>query len=312
MSDQPSHAIPRTRTRGTALVTGGSRGLGAAIARRLASVGWHTVICGRDPESLDAGVKTAADDGLVLHAARADVTDERSVGALFARLAEDSPPLGLCVNNAGNNFSRRLVSVKEQPGGPPLLSPHPLEDFERVVTSLLTGTFLVGRHAAQAMLAAGTPGAIVNISSTVRHGAYGQSAYCAAKSGVEALTRTWAAELGEHGIRVSAVAPGVIDGEALRRRSAASERHAAYMAELQRHVPLRRWCDEQDVAEAVAFAADNPSVTGAVLEVDAGGLPARVLPPAGRTASPAAEERAARASTAAARADLPEKAENTA
>lgn len=261
------------------------------------------MICGRDPESLDAGVKAAADDGLVLHAVRADVTDERSVAALFERLAEDAPPLGLCVNNAGNNFSRRLVSVKERSDGPPLLSPHPLEDFERVVTSLLTGTFLVGRHAAQAMLTAGTPGAIVNISSTVRHGAYGQSAYCAAKSGVEALTRTWATELGEYGIRVSAVAPGVIDGEALRRRSAANERHAAYMSDLRRHVPLRRWCDERDVAEAVAFAADNPSVTGTVLEVDAGGLPARVPPPADRTPT---------TRTAAATADLPEKAEKTA
>ncbi len=159
------------------------------------------MICGRDPDSLDAAVKAAADDGIALHAVRADVTDEESVAGLFDHLAVKAPPLGLCVNNAGNNFSRRLVSVRERPDGPPLLSPHPLEDFERVVTSLLTGTFLVGRHAAQAMLAAGTPGAIVNISSTVRRGAYGQSAYCAAKSGVEALTRTWATELGEYGIR---------------------------------------------------------------------------------------------------------------
>ncbi|MEU6499674.1 MULTISPECIES: SDR family NAD(P)-dependent oxidoreductase [Streptomyces] len=303
MSDQPSPSLRGAAVRGAALVTGGSRGLGSAIARHLAGAGWHTVICGRDPDSLDAAVKAAADDGIALHAVRADVTDEESVAGLFDHLAVEAPPLGLCVNNAGNNFSRRLVSVRERPDGPPLLSPHPLEDFERVVTSLLTGTFLVGRHAAQAMLAAGTPGAIVNISSTVRRGAYGQSAYCAAKSGVEALTRTWATELGEYGIRVSAVAPGVVDGEALRRRSAASERHAAYMADLRRHVPLRRWCDERDVAEAVAFAADNPSVTGTVLEVDAGGLPARVLPPAG----PDTETR-----TTAATADLPEKAENTA
>ncbi|MFF7878200.1 SDR family NAD(P)-dependent oxidoreductase [Streptomyces californicus] len=303
MSDQPSSSLRGAAVRGTALVTGGSRGLGSAIARHLAGAGWHTVICGRDPDSLDAAVKAAADDGIALRPVRADVTDEDSVAGLFDHLAVEAPPLGLCVNNAGNNFSRRLVSVRERPDGPPLLSPHPLEDFERVVTSLLTGTFLVGRHAAQAMLAAGTPGAIVNISSTVRRGAYGQSAYCAAKSGVEALTRTWATELGEYGIRVSAVAPGVVDGEALRRRSAASERHAAYMADLRRHVPLRRWCDERDVAEAVAFAADNPSVTGTVLEVDAGGLPARVLPPAG----PDTEIR-----TTAATADLPEKAENTA
>ncbi|MEI7030363.1 SDR family oxidoreductase [Streptomyces pratensis] len=311
MSDQHSTSAGDSppRLRGAALVTGGSRGLGAAIARRLASVGWHTVICGRDEKSLDACVRAAADDGLALHAVRADVTQERSVAALFERLAEDAPPLGLCVNNAGNNFSRRLVSVRERPGGPPSLTPHPLEDFERVVTSLLTGTFLVGRHAAEAMLLAGTPGAIVNISSTVRRGAYGQSAYCAAKSGVEALTRTWATELGEYGIRVSAVAPGVIDGEALRRRTEASARHAAYMADLQRHVPLRRWCDEQDVAEAVAFAADNPSVTGTVLEVDAGGLPARVPPPAGR---PTASAATAGPSRTTATADHSEKAETPA
>ncbi|MGW5974423.1 SDR family NAD(P)-dependent oxidoreductase [Streptomyces sp. NPDC055186] len=301
MSDHLSTPAPGRSAgdRGAALVTGGSRGLGAAIARRLAASGRHTVICGRTEESLDACVKAAADDGLVLHPVRADVTDEESVAALFRRLREDAPPLELCVNNAGNNFSRRLVSVREQPDGPPLFSPHSLADFERVVTSLLTGTFLVGRHAAQAMLAAGTEGAIVNISSTVRHGAYGQSAYCAAKSGVEALTRTWATELGEYGIRVSAVAPGVIDGDALRRRSAASERHAAYMADLRRHVPLRRWSDEQDVAEAVAFLADNPSVTGTVLEVDGGGLPARVLPPADRNPAPASAPASASASASA-------------
>ncbi|NEE49988.1 SDR family oxidoreductase, partial [Streptomyces sp. SID8455] len=91
MSDQ-SFSLPGTGVRGTALVTGGSRGLGAAIARHLASVGWHTVICGRDTESLDAAVKAAADEGLVLHAVTADVTDERSVAALFERLAEDAPP----------------------------------------------------------------------------------------------------------------------------------------------------------------------------------------------------------------------------
>ncbi|MFF2650231.1 SDR family NAD(P)-dependent oxidoreductase [Streptomyces sp. NPDC058045] len=307
MSEQPP-AHGGAEGRGTALVTGGSRGLGAAIARQLASTGWHTVICGRDRERLTAAVRRGADAGVILHPAQADVTDEKSVAALFEWLAGNAPPLGLCVNNAGSNFSRRLVSVREQPDGPPLLSAHPLEDFERVVTALLTGTFLVGRHAAQTMLATGTPGAIVNISSTVRHGAYGQSAYCAAKSGVEALTRTWATELGEYGIRVSAVAPGVIDGEALRRRSAASERHAAYMADLQRHVPLRRWCDEQDVAEAVAFAASNPSVTGTVLEVDGGGLPARVLPPADRTPKdPTPHPR-----TAVVAADLPQKAENSA
>ncbi|WP_234376983.1 SDR family NAD(P)-dependent oxidoreductase [Streptomyces sp. TP-A0356] len=274
---------PPAGRRGTALVTGGSRGLGAAVARRLAAAGRHTVICARSRDHLDACVKSAAADGLTLHAVRADVTDEASVDALFARLSAEAPPLELCVNNAGRNYSHRLVSVRPGENGTPRLSPHPVQDFEWTVRLCLTGVFLVGRAAAEAMLAAGTRGAIVNISSTVRHGAYGQSAYCAAKAGVESLTRTWATELGEYGIRVAAVAPGVLDGEALRRRTSASPRHAAYMDDLRRHVPLRRWCDERDVAEAVAFVADNPSVTGTVLEVDAGGLPARVLATTNRT-----------------------------
>ena len=272
-------ATPRT-----ALVTGGGSGLGAAIARRLASLGWHTVICGRDVDRLERCARSAAGDGLTLHPTPADVTDPESVAGLFRTLAAEAPPLGLCVNNAGRNRSHQLVKVRATPEGKPRLTPHPLEDFEQTVRLLLTGTFLVGRHAAETMLAAGTPGAIVNISSTVRHGAYAQSAYCAAKAGVESLTRTWATELGEYGIRVSAVAPGVVAGEALRRRTAANERHAAYMADLRSHVPLRRWCDEADVAEAVAFAADNPSVTGTVLEVDAGGLPPRIPAPGTRTA----------------------------
>ncbi|CAO0831566.1 hypothetical protein SMICM17S_12717 [Streptomyces microflavus] len=91
---------------------------GAAIARHLASVGWHTVICGRDTESLDAAVKAAADDGLVLHAVRADAP-ARSVAALFERLAEDAHRSGSASTTPGTT-SRRLAGVKEQPDGPPL------------------------------------------------------------------------------------------------------------------------------------------------------------------------------------------------
>jgi 3-oxoacyl-[acyl-carrier protein] reductase len=259
--------------RGPALVTGGSRGLGLAVARRLAGAGWDTVIAARDEQALDAAADKAAADGLRLHPLRVDVTSEASVADLFERLA-DRGRLRLCVNNAGRNYNHQLVGIggSERPG----LRPHPTEDWERTIGLCLTGVFLVGRHAAAAMLAAGTPGVIVNISSTVRHGSYGQSAYAAAKAGVESLTRTWAVELGEHGIRVVAVAPGVLDGGALRERSAANPRHAAYMERLRRHVPLQRWCGEDDIADAVAFAADNPSLTGTVLEVDGGGLPKRV------------------------------------
>ena len=259
--------------RGLALVTGGSRGLGLAIARHLAGTGWDVVIAARDQKALDAAADEAAADGLKLHPAPADVTSEASVAGLFEDLAGRGP-LRLCVNNAGRNFNHQLVRVAGADRSE--LRSHPADAWERVIGLCLTGVFLVGRHAAAAMLAAGTPGVIVNISSTVRSGSYGQSAYAAAKAGVESLTRTWAVELGEYGIRVVAVAAGVLDGATLRERSAANPRHAAYMERLRRQVPLQRWCAENDIATTVAFAADNPSLTGTVLEVDGGGLPKRV------------------------------------
>ncbi|MDQ1295401.1 MAG: 3-oxoacyl-[acyl-carrier protein] reductase [Actinomycetota bacterium] len=234
------------------------------------------VIAGRDPDRLSQAVRDAQADDLELHALRCDVTDEAAVDRLFAELAETHPPLGLCVNNAGRNSSHRLVGVRQDESGAREVRPYPVSQWEETIKLCLTGVFLVGRRAAAAMVAHDQGGVIVNISSATSSGAYGQSAYAAAKAGVESLTRTWAVELGEYGIRVVAVAPGVLDGEALRRRCASSPRHQEYMSRLRRQTPLGRWCTEQDVAAAVALAADNPSITGTVLEVHAGGIPRRV------------------------------------
>lgn len=277
-SDTPGdRGLPGSHTTGraTALVTGGGRGLGLAIARSLAARGWHTVIAGRDRDGLRGSADSAARDGLDLHPVPVDVTDEESVDRLFSELRLH-PPLGLCVNNAGGNSSHRLVAVRCGPGGERVVKPHPVPQWEETVRLCLTGVFLVGRGAAAAMVRDGQEGVIVNISSATSQGAYGQSAYAASKAGVESLTRTWAVELGEFGIRVVAVAPGVIDGAALHRRCANSERHTAYMARMLAQTPLGRWCGEEDVATAVAFAAENPSMTGTVLEVHAGGVPRRV------------------------------------
>lgn len=253
---------PASAVHGRALVTGGSRGIGLAVARRLAGEGWRVTIAARTAADLERACVGAAG----LHAARADVTCEESVRELFR-----DGPFELCVSNAGANRTHQLVK-----SGSDGLRPHPLTSWEDTIRLCLTGVFLVGREAATAMLRAGIAGTIVNISSAARHGAFGQSAYSAAKAGVDALTRTWAVELGEHGIRVVGVAPGVVDGSALRKRTGENPRHAEYMDKLREQVPLRRWCTEEDVADAVVFAARNPSLTGTILEVDGGGLPRRV------------------------------------
>ncbi|MDT0392070.1 SDR family NAD(P)-dependent oxidoreductase [Streptomyces sp. DSM 41921] len=253
-----------------ALVTGGTRGLGLAVARRLAAEGWSTTVFGLDQGRLEKVRAMARSEGLDLHAVRADVTSEESVRQAVADLTR-TRPLHLCVNNAGRNLSRLLLRTPRDGGGE--LLTHPLDDWERTLRLCLTGVFLVGREAAASMVRHEVPGVIVNVSSGLACGAYGQSAYTAAKAGVEALTRTWSYELGPYGIRVVAVAPGVMDGEALREKSTAFPRHARYMEGLKRFVPLGRWAAEDEIADAVCFAADNPYLTGSVIRIDGGGPP---------------------------------------
>lgn len=257
-----------------ALVTGGTRGLGLAIARRLASQGWRTTVLGLDPERLEKVRAMAAAEGLDIRPRAVDVTSEEEVRRLFADMASDGP-LHLCVNNAGRNLSQLLVREprKGKGGESRGLLTHSTEKWHSTIQLCLTGVFLVGREAAASMIRHGVPGAIVNVSSGLACGAYGQSAYTAAKAGVEALTRTWSYELGQYGIRVSAVAPGVMEGEALREKSANYPRHAHYMEQLKRFVPLGRWSAEEEIADAVCFAAEHPYITGSVLRVDGGGPP---------------------------------------
>lgn len=258
-----------------ALVTGASRGLGAAIARSLSLAGYQVVVCARSRERLAALAYEATKEGRAIYPVVADVTDEESVDQMFSTILGLGGRVDLCVNNAGTNRSHQLVRVNAAGDQ----HRHPLAEWRETVDLSLTGTFLVGRGAAAFMLRQGS-GVMVNISSSVRHGAFGQSAYAAAKAGVESLTRTWAHELGGHGIRVVAIAPGVLDGERLRERMA-NERHANYMAALQAAVPLQRWTRVEDVCSTVLLAARNESLTGTVLEVDCGGIPPRVrkLPP---------------------------------
>ncbi|MEC4019144.1 SDR family NAD(P)-dependent oxidoreductase [Streptomyces sp. H27-D2] len=258
-----------------AIVTGGSRGLGLAVARRLARDGWRTTVAGRDPESLRRAKEEAEAEQLELRTVQADVTSEDSVRELFAKVTA-TEPLHLCVNNAGRNLSRLLVraarpgSAAAEPDG---VLRHSLEDWENTVRLCLTGVFLAGREAAAAMIRHQVPGAIVNVSSGLAGGAYGQSAYTAAKAGVEALTRTWSYELGEYGIRVVGVAPGVMDGQALHDKLARHPEHARYMERLKSTIPLGRWAQEDEIADAVCFAAENRYLTGSVIRIDGGGPP---------------------------------------
>lgn len=259
--------------RGQALVIGGSRGLGAAVAYALADAGWPTTVAARDLEQLENCRKRAADQGVELSTARVDTVSPTSVRRLFAEVTQHGE-VGVCVMAAGRNLSQRLLRPPREPDG--AWTAHGVEEWSAVLDLNLTGTFLAGREAALTMVETGTHGVLVPIVSCTWPGSWGQSAYAAAKAGVVSLTRSWALELGEYGIRVVAVAPGVVDGAALREKCERQPAHARYMERLRQQVPLRRFAAEQEVAVAVLHAVANQYLTGTVLEVAGGGFPARI------------------------------------
>lgn len=259
--------------RGQALVIGGSRGIGAAVAHALAGAGWPTTIAARDAEQLESCRKQAGQQGIELSTARVDTVSPTSVRRLFAGLAQGGD-LGVCVMAAGRNLSERLLRPPREPGG--AWTAHGVDAWRDTVELNLTGTFLAGREAALTMVEAGTPGVLVPVVSCTWQGSWGQSAYAAAKAGVVSLTRSWALELGEFGVRVVAVAPGVVDGAALREKCDRYPAHARYMERLRAQIPLRRFAAEHEVADAVLHAVTNPYLSGTVIEVAGGGFPPRI------------------------------------
>ncbi len=227
-----------------ALVTGAGRGLGLAIADRLRADGFETI--GLDIDGAD-GADGA--DGTVA----CDVTDPAAVEALIASLS--SAPSAV-VNNAGVVRFGSLLDVSDI-------------DFRRVVDVNLTGTFTVARLAARRMVAEGLPGSIVNITSIngvspgLNSGAYGST-----KAAVALLTRQMALEWGAHGIRVNAVAPGLIDAGMSEPIYADPDARAARSG----RVPLGRLGTSDDIACAVAFLLSSQAayITGTEIIVDGG------------------------------------------
>lgn len=237
----------------SALVTGAARGLGAAIAARLAADGWPVGLLDRE-EALVAD--TASRIGRQTVPLTADILDEDAIEAALDRLEETAGPVTAVVNNAGIVHFGPLLDLGQ-------------EDF-RVVTEVnLVGTFSVARAAARRMVAAGTGGAIVNITSMngVAPGPNG-GAYGPTKAAVALLTQQMALEWGGWGIRVNAVAPGVVDAgmnvPILADPTVREARRA--------RVPLARLGTAEDIAAAVAWLLSDQAayVTGQNVLVDGG------------------------------------------
>ncbi|WP_303193133.1 3-oxoacyl-[acyl-carrier-protein] reductase [uncultured Desulfovibrio sp.] len=245
---------PSTQDAPTALVTGGSRGIGRAIARTLAREGFQVYLTYVSrPEEAEKTVEEIRSQGGQARAFGLDVSDGAAVADFFGAEIKDQVNLAVLVNNAGITRDVLLLRMKD-------------EDFDRVLTVNLRGAFLCSREAAKIMSRA-RYGRIVNISSVVgQMGNVGQVNYAAAKAALLGLTKSCAKELAARQITVNAVAPGFIETDMT--AALTDEVRADYVAA----IPLRHMGRAEDVAEAVAFLASDKAayITGQVLGVNGG------------------------------------------
>lgn len=237
----------------TALITGSARGLGKAIAHKLASAGANVVIADVLIELAEETVAEFKEKDLEAFAFKADVTNIDDVKKLIEATVERYQTLDIVVNNAGITRDTLLMRMKET-------------DWDMVLNVNLKGAFLVSQAAARVMVKQRS-GRIINISSVVgRMGNAGQTNYAASKAGLIGLTKSVARELAGRNITVNAIAPGFIKTEMTENLP------GAVREEFMRSTPLKRFGEPEDVASAVAFLASDEAayITGQVIGVDGG------------------------------------------
>lgn len=243
-----------------AVVTGGSRGIGEAIAIRLAQEGARVLVTGQNKEHLDAvlaKLKVICPDCAVM---MGDVSKEEDVERLVDYAYEMFGEVDILVNNAG------LYPVTP-------LSELTTTEWEKVINTNLTGTFMCSRNFAMAMIRNNTKGRMVNISSTSSHIARpGVAHYASSKAGINMLTKVLAVELAPHDITVNAICPGVIETETVRLQAQKSPESQAEMEAKLQKIPLARLGKPEEIAAATLFLISGEAgyITGATLFVDGG------------------------------------------
>ena len=243
----------------TIVITGGARGLGAAMAKRLAIAGSKLALVDLDEEALAAIADECESIGAAdVRTYKANVASEQEVESLFAEVAADFGELHGVVNNAG--ITRDALTAKYKDGEQ--VSKMSLEQWQAVIDVNLTGVFLCGREAAAKMIELGCKGCIINISSISREGNIGQANYSAAKSGVQALAVVWAKEFARYGIRAASIAPGFIGTEmVMTMKPEAREKLTA-------HIPTQRIGDPDEIAHTVQFILENDYISGRCIDID--------------------------------------------
>ena len=242
-----------------AIVTGAARGIGAAIAKRLAQDGFGVGVIDLAEDSCADTVEAITAKGGKAIAVGANVTDSAAVSAAVARVAEKLGPPTVLVNNAGITRDNMLFKMSE-------------DDWDAVLGVHLRGAFLMSREVQKHQTEQGW-GRIVNLSSTSALGNRGQANYSAAKAGMQGFTKTLAIELGKFGITVNAIAPGFIETDMT---AATAERMGVSFEDFKNGaaaaIPVRRVGQPEDIAAVTSFLVGEESgfVSGQVIYVAGG------------------------------------------
>ena len=237
------------------VVTGGGRGIGRAIVEALLAHGAQVVVAGRSAATLEA-LADELNAGTRLATCVADISSENQVEQLYAFARQRFGRVDTLVNNAGvNPYFRKAVDT-------------PFEEWRQLINVNLSGTFLGCRVFGAAMLSQGS-GSIINITSIGAHvGLERSAAYCAAKAGVEGLTRSLAVEWAKSGVRVNCIAPGYVETDL----TAGLQSNSGLKAHLIDSTPIGRLAYAEEISGAAVFLASRAStyVTGQSIVVDGG------------------------------------------
>ncbi|TAN43696.1 MAG: 3-oxoacyl-[acyl-carrier-protein] reductase [Nitrospirae bacterium] len=237
----------------TAIITGGSRGIGKGIAECLAKRGVNVVVAATRLEAAEETSAALTVLGVKSIAVKADIAKASDVSALFERAVAEFGKVDILVNNAGITRDGLLLRMKE-------------EDWDSVIDTNLKGTFLCSKEAVK-LMSKQRYGRIINITSIVAFiGNAGQTNYSASKAGIVGLTKSIAKEYASRGITVNAVAPGFIT------TAMTDVLNENVKQEMMKAIPMGKFGSVEDIANAVAFLAspDTSYITGQVIHVNGG------------------------------------------
>ncbi|MEB3103858.1 SDR family NAD(P)-dependent oxidoreductase [Ferviditalea candida] len=241
----------------TALVTGGSKGIGFGMAMALGHYGADLAIVGRNPQDGEDAVRAFKEKGMQAEFFQADVTDKAQVARIVVEVVGHFGKIDILLNNAGMNIRKPLTEVEEA-------------DWDQVLATNLKGIFLVGQAVARHMITR-NKGRIINVSSILGSiGLPNQTSYAASKGGINQLTKVWAAELAPYQITVNGIGPAYIKTPMTEKWMSDPKRYS----EIVSSTLLGRIGELEDLAGPVVFLASDTSayVTGQILYVDGGWL----------------------------------------